>query len=353
MTGFHGTRRAELGVNRGLQALGITAEAEEVYRYFLRHPGDGVGAATQALDLDADTVEAAVATLRELGLLDVTEHGRVTATEPQIGIERLIETRLDQLNSEIRRVLASREAIISLLEDHRLGSAPAGGSGRDGTAASRPGIERIEGVERVRRRLDDLSFFAYEEMLCLRPAVPLSKAGLETMRPLELRCLRRGVRVKVVYHSRLLDDAAIVAHLRDTVRLGAEVRVTGESMDPMLIFDRGAAVVPIDPERTARGMLLVREPGLVSQLVTYFHNVWQAGTEPCDPADPDAGAAALSQLEQRVLAALATAEKDEVAARQVDVSVRTYRRYVADLMARLGAVNRFQAALRAKEKNWI
>jgi DNA-binding NarL/FixJ family response regulator len=35
------------------------------------------------------------------------------------------------------------------------------------------------------------------------------------------------------------------------------------------------------------------------------------------------------------------------------VSVRTFRRYVADLMMRLGAANRFHAALKAKEKGWM
>jgi DNA-binding NarL/FixJ family response regulator len=68
---------------------------------------------------------------------------------------------------------------------------------------------------------------------------------------------------------------------------------------------------------------------------------------------PDGSQPLLTSLEKRVLLALASSCKDEIAAREIDVSVRTYRRYVADLMARLGAVNRFQAALRAKEEGWI
>jgi DNA-binding NarL/FixJ family response regulator len=35
------------------------------------------------------------------------------------------------------------------------------------------------------------------------------------------------------------------------------------------------------------------------------------------------------------------------------VSLRTYRRYVAELLARLGAANRFQAAIVAKQRGWI
>ncbi|MFI6508994.1 LuxR C-terminal-related transcriptional regulator [Streptosporangium sp. NPDC050855] len=323
-------------------ALGMTAEAEEVYRYFLRHPGEGVDAAGRALPLGPETVEAAVATLRALSLLDVSDRHRVVATEPQIGIERLIEARLDELNAEIRRVLATRDSIASFFEDHRWGEAPA-------TAL----IERVEGLERVRRKLDDLSFFTHEETLCLHPGGPLSDAAIETARTLDTRSLRRGVTVKSIYHPRALRHPAMAAYVRDVIDLGGRVHVTQEPMDRMVIFDRSVAVVPMDPRESSRGALLVREPGLVSRLATHFDGLWQASEPPRDLAGPRRELPALSDLERRVLSALATADKDEVAARQMDVSVRTYRRYVADLMARLGATNRFQAALRAKEQNWI
>src|SRR6266700_3373995 len=86
-----------------VSVLGIPAEAEEVYRYFLRHPEDGVGSARQALGT--------------LALLDISDRHRVVATDPRIGFERLIEERLSILNTEIRRVLAAREAIASFQED--------------------------------------------------------------------------------------------------------------------------------------------------------------------------------------------------------------------------------------------
>ncbi|NEE20393.1 response regulator transcription factor, partial [Streptomyces sp. SID7499] len=40
---------------------------------------------------------------------------------------------------------------------------------------------------------------------------------------------------------------------------------------------------------------------------------------------------------------------DEVAARELTVSVRTYRRYVAEIMTLLDATSRFQAGVRAAE----
>lgn len=326
-----------------MSVLGISADEEEIYRYFLRHPGDGVDALRQAFEWDPDTIEAAVDILSRLTLLDITDRHRILATDPRVGFERIIEQRLHDLNSEIRKVLAARESITSFLEDRQHGE----------NRAPALDIERVEGLDKVRQRIDDLAFFSYRETLALHPGKPLSSAAIESALPLDTRSLRRGLTVKGVYHPKALDEPAMGTYLRDIARLGAEIRITAEPMDRMVIFDRGMAVVPIDPKDSSRGALLVREPGLVSQIVAYFDSVWQSAGELQDHIGHDETSPALSALEKRVLTALARYDKDEIAAREIDVSVRTYRRYVADLMSRLGAANRFQAALRAKEENWI
>jgi DNA-binding CsgD family transcriptional regulator len=326
-----------------LSVIGISPEAAEIYRYFLRHPGEGTESARQALDLDPEAVEAAVETLGTLSLLDITDRHRLVAAEPRIGIERLIERHVERLNAEIRNVLAARDAIGSFVADQK--------RGEEATPAL--DIERVEGLDEVRRRIDDLAFFSYRETLCLHPGGPLSRRAIETALPLDARSLRRGLGLRSVYHPSALDDPVMASYLRDIAILGAQVRFTEDTMDRMIVFDRSVAVVPIRPKDSARGALLVREPGLVSQLVTYFDSVWQAATDLDARTGQDAETARLTGLERQVLTALATSDKDEIAARGLNVSVRTYRRYVADLMNRLGAVNRFQAALRAKEENWI
>jgi hypothetical protein len=84
------------------------------------------------------------------------------------------------------------------------------------------------------------------------------------------------------------------------------------------------------PNAHRSGALVIRQPGAVATLVDLFERVWGHATD-----------------------LLATAVKDEISARQMGVSLRTYRRYVAELLARLGAANRFQAAIVAKQRGWI
>jgi DNA-binding NarL/FixJ family response regulator len=93
---------------------------------------------------------------------------------------------------------------------------------------------------------------------------------------------------------------------------------------------------------------VIRQPGAVATLVDLFERVWGHATD-LEPSEQDP----LSEREQQVLDVLATAVKDEISARQMGVSLRTYRRYVAELLARLGAANRFQAAIVAKQRGWI
>ncbi|MEO5873489.1 MAG: helix-turn-helix transcriptional regulator [Streptosporangiaceae bacterium] len=327
-----------------LNYLGITPNDELVYRFFLRHPQSGLPFAVAELDMDRDAVEASVEQLVELSLLDITDGHRVIPTDPSVGIERLIEARLNLLNKQVQHILALRSSIASLQDDQRQGEL---------SEAAVLHIERVQGVDRVRQRIDDLAFFAYQETLCLQPGGPLVEGAIEAALPLDIRSLRRGIVFRSVYQSTTLQDAKMSNYLRDIASLGADIRITDDSIDRLLIYDRSVAVVPLDPKMSARGALLVREPGLVSQMVAHFYVVWDSAKAIGEYTGVDSDVQSLSSLEREVLQALANADKDEIAARQMGVSIRTFRRYVADLMSRLGAANRFHAALLAKEKGWI
>lgn len=133
------------------------------------------------------------------------------------------------------------------------------------------------------------------------------------------------------------------------------IRVVEDTTERILVYDRAAALVPLDPQDTSRGALLANNNGIVANIIALFEKIWDEAEDlaQVDLTDGDNVASGVSGTEQRVLALMCSVGKDEEGARELGVSVRTYRRYVADLMEMLGAASRAQAALLARERGWI
>jgi sugar-specific transcriptional regulator TrmB/DNA-binding CsgD family transcriptional regulator len=327
-----------------LAGIGITADAERVYRYLLAHQEALAADVATSLSADRDTIDAAIQTLADQRLIRFTAHRGLHAVDPAVGVERLVEERLARLNEELRAAADTRGYISALTA---LRQAP---------AAANPAldIEKVEGLDEVRSRLEDLAFFAHDEVLSAQPGDVLTVDMLEAARPLDLRCLRRGVTLRTVAHARAVQDRPVAEYVLELIELGAEIRLVEHPIERMVIFDRSVAVVPFDPGSSARGAVVVRQPGLVASMVALFDRIWERATDARSLLDAAAeSGTAPSGHERQVLRLLLETDTDEVGARLLGVSVRTYRRYVADLMARLGASSRFQAAALAKDQGWI
>ncbi|TVL88953.1 LuxR family transcriptional regulator [Streptomyces sp. SAJ15] len=124
------------------------------------------------------------------------------------------------------------------------------------------------------------------------------------------------------------------------------VRVSGMPTLEVLIVDERAALVCVD-SGSGGAASLIHAPSVIRGLHTLFERVWRTAMEPTGPVGLNDGAR--TRLNRRILEQLRAGVTDEVAARELAVSVRTYRRYVAELMSRLGATSRFQAGVLAAE----
>ncbi|MGW2845194.1 helix-turn-helix transcriptional regulator [Streptomyces sp. NPDC001274] len=328
-----------------MSVFGVSAAEEAVYRHFLRNPGSTVQEAQLLLHITPRTARDCVGRLRELRLLHPEESGQeVFPTDPETAVARLIDQRVHALHQEFQRVTRARHVIDGLRAEQLTRNPPP------------LGIEQLEGLAQIRNRIDDLAFFAREEILSVEPYTKLSAENIARSRPLDLRCLRRGVKIRNVVVRDALRDRATAAYLRELVEHGAMIRVTEQSAERLLVYDRKAALVPLDPHDTSRGALLAHRSGLVSNIIALFEKIWDQATDlgRADHAvvreDPEE---CLSETERRVLVSMCSVGKDEAGARELGVSVRTYRRHVADLMQTLGAASRAHAALLARERGWI
>ncbi|WP_079170954.1 MULTISPECIES: helix-turn-helix transcriptional regulator [unclassified Streptomyces] len=328
-----------------MAVFGVSAHEEEAYRHFLRNPGTPADDIHLLLHTTQEGARRCLGRLQELGLVHrAGEDGLVFPADPDVALTRLMDARMQELHQELMRVTRSRHVVDGLRAEQASRS------------YAQPGIEQLESLAAVRNRIDDLAFFARDEILAVEPYRKLSSENIARSRPLDLRCLHRGVRIRNVVVPAVLDDPPTTDYLRELIAHGAEIRVSEDTSERLLVYDRTTALVPLDPKDTARGALLAHRSGLVVHIIALFEKIWDASEDlerVVKERSAEAGGAALTEMERRVLVSMCTVSKDEAGARELGVSVRTYRRHVAELLHALGAGNRAHAALLARERGWI
>ncbi|MFF2192329.1 hypothetical protein [Streptomyces sp. NPDC058157] len=123
---------------------------------------------------------------------------------------------------------------------------------------------------------------------------------------------------------------------------GCVVRVAECALNEAVLTDDSVALVWLGGEGADRSVSLVQDPASVSALAGLFGAVWNGAR-----AWEESVGRARSETGQRILEALRDGRTDEAAARELAIPLRTYRRYVAEIMREMDASSRFQAGARA------
>ncbi|WP_326564182.1 hypothetical protein [Micromonospora peucetia] len=129
----------------------------------------------------------------------------------------------------------------------------------------------------------------------------------------------------------------------------AELRVTSRPLAESLVADVAEALIHTPGDST--GGLLVRDRVTVRALASLFMGAWNASLPWRDYQMLHACLA--TDTARGVLARLYAGSTDAVAARELGLSLRTYRRYVARILASLGASSRFSGGTRAAELKFL
>ncbi|MFB6818642.1 helix-turn-helix transcriptional regulator [Streptomyces sp. NPDC056347] len=337
-----------------LRFLGVGPDDEETYRLLLRRGGFSQADLTRHLEEDVQGDAAldpqdAHRRLIELGLATETPGGLLAPVSPAKAVEALVESRVSGLRDQMEDEVSSSGIVDSLLGEHE----------KSLGASSQPlhtaGTTRhIKGMASVRAAIDELTFFTRTESLTTSPVGVLSEESISHARLMDSRILRRNVHMRTLMGAQALEDPNTMDYLRELTSKGAKIRISYEPIERLIICDRAAALTPIDPAHTTKGAILTRDPGLVAALVSLFERMWQTAHDL--PATDDVGETEnglANALQREILHSLCTAEKDEIGARELGIAVRTYRKHVASIMQLLGASNRFQAALLARERGWV
>ncbi|QKW22426.1 LuxR family transcriptional regulator [Kitasatospora sp. NA04385] len=153
-----------------------------------------------------------------------------------------------------------------------------------------------------------------------------------------------SVQVRLLCSPELIDEGFV----SEQVDLPDPVDIRVARVPPLqaILVDRESALV-VTGVAANRRAAVIWVPEVIHTLQILFDNVWRGALPAADRIV--FGDRARAAFARQILAALRAGVTDEVAARDLAISVRTYRRYVAEIMTLLGANSRFQAGVRAAE----
>ncbi|MFJ8310780.1 MULTISPECIES: DNA-binding response regulator [unclassified Streptomyces] len=157
-----------------------------------------------------------------------------------------------------------------------------------------------------------------------------------------------GLMMRKLYTPHALPDARAERRLARMAAGGAHIRICAAPLSQeTIVLDRRVAILAGPPADGTRTYTVIRSPDVVAGVGALIRAAWAASPDLDDHLrrrPPELGAEA-----RRILRMLGAGHTDESAARRLGMSLRTYRRRVAELMEVLGATSRFQAGVRARE----
>ncbi|GAA3104542.1 response regulator transcription factor [Streptomyces rectiviolaceus] len=158
-----------------------------------------------------------------------------------------------------------------------------------------------------------------------------------------------GMVVRKLYTPAVLADEEQRLHLFDVAAAGGQVRVRAATLPhETIIIDRRVMILAGRSGARGREFTITTAPSLVGGVHALMCATWDAGTPLADYLRGETEGLDADSL--AVLEALAAGLTDAVGARRVGMSLRTYRRRVAELMTALEADSRFQAGVNASQR---
>jgi DNA-binding CsgD family transcriptional regulator/sugar-specific transcriptional regulator TrmB len=320
-----------------LDRLGLDEPAFAIYHMLLRNSEFDIGDLCEELQISPETAMAAMSDLKRLALVRPSwdEPGKLYPVNPEIGLRALIDDQEAMLADRRREIEQARLAVARFAAEHAHWRAV-----RNGVD-----IECLDGIDAIRNRIDELAASARSEIAAFSMGIQSSDT-IEAGRLVDQDALERGLRLRSIYLQSIQNHPPSKAHAQWLVEQGAEVRTAPILPLRMVIFDRSTALLPVDPELSRAGAVLLSGKGPLTALLHLFEQTWEMAIPLGDPAPPVAGEG-FDDTDRTVVKLLGEGLTDEAVARKLGVSLRTVRRMMARLMRQLGTKSRFETGVSA------
>ena len=327
----HRTGRArDNGPQRhGLQVLGLSPQAEALYRLLLRSPGAMAAQLVQQAGCSLGDVEDQLAALQARGLVS---HARDRsrgwqAVAPDVAIEILLLEKQAELN-EARK----------LVPELRLELA------QESPPAALPAVETVPADSDAHLEAYSL-LWEQARSTVLNVLRPPFSAGGPRLRAAQTETSRRGVHVRHLLAPELLKWPGCMAMCAQATAAGEEVRMAEGLPTRLTLADDEVAVVPVQADEANGPLLRVRDSALLDILIDYGERLWSQATPVLSESDDGAVASAHADSEaalRELVTVLAAGTNDKSAAHLLGISDRTLQRRIGLLSTRLRARSRFQ-----------
>ncbi|MFG3441307.1 LuxR C-terminal-related transcriptional regulator [Nonomuraea sp. NPDC047897] len=190
-------------------------------------------------------------------------------------------------------------------------------------------VERLDDNELVRQQIARAAATA-AELRAMHPIGSPDKGRQEQQsRRHVLDELRRGMAMRTIVHASVLDDPRKAARIRELHASGDLHRVIDEPIQQLLVFDHAVAFVRITPVPRSPGALMIRQQGLIANLIDLFERTWARAREVNEPTHR------LSPREREVLALIAEGRSNGAIARALSITEAAVGKHVASVFAKL------------------
>ncbi|MFI9201352.1 LuxR C-terminal-related transcriptional regulator [Streptomyces sp. NPDC053048] len=322
-----------------LSADGTDELALQIYAWSLHHTEIHVHEAEDEFGLPRRRIEQALDLLVELKLVRFDGAGEVfVGVSPSAAQVELIAPLEEQIHERQDRLAAIHQKLKGFSDVF--------------TSAQRERLRHEtvvvpESDEHLRLRLADAARHCSSEMLIMQAGCAgAPQLFSRHIWPVALRLLDRGVRVRTLHQHTARTDAETRTRIHQAMAAGATARTSDDLFGHLVVFDGKAAMAVLTSSGEAEPKnTMIYDPTVVGLLRRFHDHAWHSAVE-FDHGTVRYGET-LDAVKSTILRLLATGMKDEVVARRLGMSPRTFRRHIASIMDELHAESRFQAGITA------
>jgi DNA-binding CsgD family transcriptional regulator len=337
-----------------LGVIGIDSDAESVFQVLLSGRPATVSELADATGMPPPRVRAAVEVLAACRLADVRP-GAVSgdqpddqpgdrsgsqpayqAADPAIALDVLLLAREQEIKNARRRAQ-------ELAERYRLAAGK-----RDPAEL----VEIVSGSRAAQERVQQAQRTARQQLRGFDK--PPYGANPTAFNLVEGDLLRRGGVVRNIYERAAVEVPGRLADLEAGISLGEQARVLPSLPTKLILVDDTLAILPLQAAPEAiESIVVVHKSGPLEAVIALFETLWERSIPLRLPTADWAAQDQPSAEERRILALLTAGTPDDVIARELRLSERTYQRRVRGLMERVNAQTRFQLARQAARRGWL